>query len=715
MAANAADDAKQAVKDVQDVSHKKDGGGADNAYAKLQEDINAEKVKLGGANTPEYKEYVKNVQTELQKAGLLPEMTLEWANQNKAALTFSSNDGGAITKDGIAKYQELAKSFNGGQDLDAVQQMFSTQLSNDFGSVAKSSDHNLGPIHWGDNVINGDDLNNALKAQTDLHGGSEQTMKLLTQARDSKGNLVPDAVFNMLDTAANGGSGDGKVSKDDVDAFLKNKNTDSSLKAMGYTDDQIKDLKTGLTDMSNNWDSEANKALRGGQDTLSQDSIAKAYGFDNLGQFATSENGDKPAAAAAAAAATGDKGTVKTDGDNTTVTYADGRERDFHFTGDKLDQVKDFNGTWKKDGDNWVDASDSSKKAPFKDVSVDRTTGAVTYDNGTDGKYTTNADGTSSLAKTDAAGNTITSSGDTYTVHEKDANKDVVVKVKAVSSGHGESSNEPYDVTLPGGGHYTKDDSGKWTGPDGKTDFHFDNTTGALSYTENSKVHSLDSSGKVTDGTGSSTIKLDDNKAQVTTNDAGAVTDIKYDGGKTRHFDYTDGKLTGFTNDDGHQYTSSDGGKTFTSTYVPKANEKADAPISNAKVDADGTLHLTVNEQNLKIGTDNKIVADGPTPPSKEIADQVNAKLIEDSKAKPGEGYIKIAARLLGKPDANDTDPAVYKLYKELQELNGNKPLYVGDAILTPEILAKVKDQDLKDYIQTLDDQATKATATGTV
>ncbi len=633
MAANAADDAKQAVKDVQDVSHKKDGGGADNAYAKLQEDINAEKVKLGGANTPEYKEYVKNVQTELQKAGLLPEMTLEWANQNKAALTFSSNDGGAITKDGIAKYQELAKSFNGGQDLDAVQQMFSTQLSNDFGSVAKSSDHNLGPIHWGDNVINGDDLNNALKAQTDLHGGSEQTMKLLTQARDSKGNLVPDAVFNMLDTAAHGGSGDGKVSKDDVDAFLKNKNTDSSLKAMGYTDDQIKDLKTGLTDMSNNWDSEANKALRGGQDTLSQDSIAKAYGFDNLGQFATSENGDKPAAAAVPDVQ--GPPDVHRNGDQVTgIDYANGRKE--VFTYDPNDKTKITQ----------IDETKDGVQTTYKD------------------------DGTGKWGP--------------------------VVNGKVVTD-----ANSP---TEPG---VTKDGTFYYKNGDGKY----------VSVGVNGK-EGEPSDTKPADAPPKGTTTTDANKAQITTNDKGAVTDITYDDKSTRHFDYAaDGTLSGFTNADGHQYTSADGGKTFTSTYVPKAGEKADAPITSAKVDADGTFHVTVNDQKLKIGTDDKIVADTPTPPPvpQAIQDQVNHQLIEASRAQAGEGYIKIAARLLGKPDANDTDPAVYKLYKELQELNGGKPLNVGDAILTPEILAKVKDQDLKDYIQTLDDKAIQATATGTV
>jgi hypothetical protein len=85
--------------------------------------------------------------------------------------------------------------------------------------------------------------------------------------------------------------------------------------------------------------------------------------------------------------------------------------------------------------------------------------------------------------------------------------------------------------------------------------------------------------------------------------------------------------------------------------------------------------------------------------------------LINDSKAKAGEGYIKVAARLLGKPDSNDSDPAVYKLYKELQQLNNNKHLNAGDPVLTADILKKITDKDFKDRMQSLEEAAASATA----
>ncbi len=69
---------------------------------------------------------------------------------------------------------------------------------------------------------------------------------------------------------------------------------------------------------------------------------------------------------------------VETIGGLTTVTYFDGRKRMFHFKGEQLDQVKDFNGGWVTYRGQWVDAK-MTHAAPFKDVSVDRKSGKVTY------------------------------------------------------------------------------------------------------------------------------------------------------------------------------------------------------------------------------------------------------------------------------------------------------------------------------------------------
>ena len=208
---------------------------------------------------------------------------------------------------------------------------------------------------------------------------------------------------------------------------------------------------------------------------------------------------------------------------------------------------------------------------------------------------TTGSDG--STVTTDAAGNTITKNkaGDTFDIHQKGANTDETVKLGA--------DGKPADVTLANGDAYTKDPkTGKWTGPDGKTDFTFDSDKGTLGYTDGGKKYSVDESGKVTD------------------------------------------------------------------TTTP--------PTTTPDPGTDAFKALPADQQT-------------------KIREKVVSDLVAQSAAQAGDGYIKIAARLLGKPNANDTDPDVAKLYKELEKANHNKPLYPGTQVLTPEILKSINDAKL--------------------
>lgn len=253
--------AEQTVKNVRDVQHKREseGGGGDNAYNKLQEEIQTEKLKL--AATPEskiqYQDYISKVQTGLQKSGLLPELTLEWAHANQSSLITASKSSDSITKEGLLKYPEFAKQITFGQELDAANQMFSAQLSSDFDSLAKSG------------KIKDKNLTEALTTQKELHGEIEQTMR-----------LMPPAVFNILDTAGSGADADGAIGRKNITAFVKNQNNDITLKGLGFTPQETTDLRTGLTNIEHNWNSAAVEKLRGGKDhNLTQASINNAYGF----------------------------------------------------------------------------------------------------------------------------------------------------------------------------------------------------------------------------------------------------------------------------------------------------------------------------------------------------------------------------------------------------------------------------------------------------
>ncbi len=194
------------------------------------------------------------------------------------------------------------------------------------------------------------------------------------------------------------------------------------------------------------------------------------------------------------------------------------------------------------------------------------------------------------------------------------------------------------------------------------------------------------------------------------------IDQITADDGTTRKFGYN-GKteeLISVTNPDGITYTVKDG------TWVDADGKPA--PFSNVTVDQrTGVVSFTRNDGSGLIdqyspdGHKSVITSDGSpakdlTPEQlKAIDDIITAELIEQSRARAGEGYIRIAARLLGKPNANDSDPEVARLYKELAALNGNKPLHPGDAVLTPEILAQITDPALKALIQKEKDDAIKA------
>ncbi len=273
----------------------------------------------------------------------------------------------------------------------------------------------------------------------------------------------------------------------------------------------------------------------------------------------------------------------------------------------------------------------------------------------------------------------------------------------------GENQGQLVSITNPDGQTYTKQADGSWVNQNGQPapfkNVSIDQKTGAVRFERNDNSGISDQ--YAPDGT-VSTVTHDRNGADITKNSQGLVTDISYQNGKSRHFEYKDGKLVSFTDEDGQTFATTDG-TTFTSGNGTR--------LTNVSVDSDGTVHATNDEKGwpYKIGTDDVVSRDDSrsttvdklTPEQlKSIDDKIVAQMIEDSRARPGEGYIKIAARLLGKPDANDTDPAVAALYKELMSLNGNKPLHPGDAILTPEILAQVQNGSLKAYIATLEDKA---------
>ena len=71
-----AGDAKNTVSDAHSAQQ---AGNQSDAYTKLNADIHNESKKLGGTDSPEFKQYLHEVGQQLQQAGLLPELQLEMA------------------------------------------------------------------------------------------------------------------------------------------------------------------------------------------------------------------------------------------------------------------------------------------------------------------------------------------------------------------------------------------------------------------------------------------------------------------------------------------------------------------------------------------------------------------------------------------------------------------------------------------------------------
>ncbi|HEY9712206.1 MAG TPA: hypothetical protein V6C72_01975, partial [Chroococcales cyanobacterium] len=214
-----------------------------------------------GANSQQYKDYVKALGDDLKQSGVLPELTLEWAKNNSQTLANDSNSGGKITSDGINNYLNSTNPGEfGASGVDPANALFANQLKGMYDKLGGSNDG-----------LSTDDLGKDLTT-------SQQIVQQGDFMKTFLGNKnAPTALFDMLDTSQHGGSPDGWISKGDVDAFLGNKSHDEQLKAMGYSADQIKTLDDGLKNWSDNWNSDALKSMQK-DGKIGRTELANAFG-----------------------------------------------------------------------------------------------------------------------------------------------------------------------------------------------------------------------------------------------------------------------------------------------------------------------------------------------------------------------------------------------------------------------------------------------------
>ncbi|HEY9712205.1 MAG TPA: hypothetical protein V6C72_01970, partial [Chroococcales cyanobacterium] len=242
----------------------------------LVTEVQAEEQKLGGPNSQQYKDYVKTLGDDLKQSGVLPELSLDWAKANSQTLINDSNADGKISKDGIDNYLKSANPGEfGATGVDPANALFANQFKGMYDKLGGASDN-----------LSTDDLSKDFSTAQSVYQQGDFIKTFLGNKN------APTALFDLIDTAQHGGSPDGWISKNDVNAFLDNKNRDEILKSMGFTDQQQEDIDNGLRNWSKNWDSDALKSMQK-DGNIGRTELANAFGYGSIEDLSTAVQGNK--------------------------------------------------------------------------------------------------------------------------------------------------------------------------------------------------------------------------------------------------------------------------------------------------------------------------------------------------------------------------------------------------------------------------------------
>jgi hypothetical protein len=625
-----------------------DKEGGDKAYQALQQDIQKE-LSDPTLSAQQRKDYLNAVSQELKDQGLLPEMTLEWAKQNQASV----GKDGKISKDSINDFLgRQYTDFNGNGGLDPLSKSFADNLTQQVG----------------DNKLSSDDLNKA-ETKERAQSGNRETLSPLYQGNPP--------LIQVLDGAADGGKLDGHIAEKDLQSYLALAKAINPPPTDGPFSADNQKFVQGLLDGSVKVAGDDGKMKDAPKDFTTGD-MAKLSGMSD-------------------------------------VPIADAKDKPGAYS----DQVKNFNAARADRAGNGPDASDTSTTATTTD-----NTGQA----GTDNSTKTQTDNTPQVTKNGDQVTSIAYPNGRKEEFQYDAN-DKTKLTQITETIDGKST------------VYKADDSGNWgpVGSDGKVTPNGNSNPGI---DDNGHYYWMGKDGKYSvvgdDGTVSATDNVhytDKNGAKISLYPNHNPAEIKYPDGKVLDFGFDDkGNLVSYKNGDGAVFNKGADGKWTDANGQP-------APFTQFDVAKDGTVTTTKNDgTKATMTTDGNIqvqpatTTDGSTPstdnpiPStsdaqmndwnklsqdqqQKVIEEVRNQLIEESKAQSGNGYIKIAARLLGEPDANDTDPKVKALSDALQKLNDTKPLYVGTPTLNSDnlLLFLGQNQDFNDvYQKMILDQAAK-------
>lgn len=231
------------TKDAQNTADKvkaadKGGKGAEDAYKALNTEVQSHYSQVGkdGYTQADFQKYQEALVKDLVENGTLPDLSLEWASENQSILhKLSSKQGdgsgndlpdNGISHDAVGTTVDLMKgNFNG-----TLVQAYGAQLENG-GDVAGT--HIEGGTFDAATAATGGNPGH------DAYLGPKSTQAYYDQesrAIDNRGLVAKDGdnttskisqlfvgnppLIQQLDTAKDGGSADGKISDDDMDAWL---------------------------------------------------------------------------------------------------------------------------------------------------------------------------------------------------------------------------------------------------------------------------------------------------------------------------------------------------------------------------------------------------------------------------------------------------------------------------------------------------------------
>lgn len=689
---------------------------------------------------------------KLEEQGILPQLAIEFT---KSADANDLDGDGDLTEtvfsaidtdgqDGItADELQVARSSENASVLD---KRLLQQLGTDYEDLRFTISNS------GIEGISQDDVNTYLATQ-------DGNLANDTQVRDASARLLlnPD-LFNLADTASDGGTGDGAISKDDLNTLIdkyENGQLPSSISqedinAMQFLVDNwdesfvggdnsgIRDTKgerdtqsgTGLTRASIQVglglpvDGSGNQVLFdqvNGIDSQFGQQYAAAYEAKYGQEFPTGQDTTTTSTGDVPSPTSGNPNEVPvhtTDanganittykGQVTEVAYPNGQARDFGYdVNNNLVSYKDVdNKVYNYTDGAWVSA-ENGEPAPFDNVYVDSTGNvSVTTDSGR-----TTYDTTGAVAgSNDSIGTTITDANGAM-VHS--FNGDVLdIKYadgKTREFGYLEDGTLADYTDTDGTVYTTRGHDGVWTNESTGEPAPFSavavDASGNVSLTTDGVTNTYDTAGNPPFEQPMHT--TDANGAQITTH-RGKVTEVGYLDGKVRDFGYDENNdLVAYKDADGKVYKRDNP----SSPWV-NSEDGQPAPFSDVTVDQTGNVTVTNTDgTTITYDTQNEQVA-APTADTPPPADSVETYTVQ-----PGEGFDRIAREVytqaLGHPPTSAEERALSEL---IAAANNNDRSYSGgvlqpgDELVVPnlqELAAQAEQQGipLETYIRNASEQ----------